>query len=89
MYSIALNDELVSETRQAFADDRLMNTWMQKQVEALLIEFNASQKAIREKARKAIEIMRMRSEQNGNSEMSLDDINNEIHLSRQARKTAL
>ncbi|MBQ6965525.1 MAG: hypothetical protein IJP82_07550 [Bacteroidaceae bacterium] len=89
MYSITLNDDLINETRRGFADEQAMDNWLQHQVETLLIEFNTSRKTIKENARKAIEAMRMRSEQNGNSEMSLDDINNEIRLSRQARKAVL
>lgn len=86
MYKIALNDELLQRTRRSFADDRRMDLWLQQQVETLLMNYNAEQDAIRQKARKAIEAMRNQSEQNGNVEMSLDDINREIQLSRQARK---
>lgn len=86
MYNLALNDELVRDTRQSFANDKEMTIWLQSQVEALLIEYNSTQQAIKRKARKAIEMMRTISENNGNSEMTLDDINREIQLAREARK---
>ena len=47
------------------------------------------EQATRQKARKAIEAMRLQSEQNGNDAMTLDDINNEIHQTRAVRKAAL
>lgn len=65
-----------------------MTAWLQRQVEALLMEFNSRQ-AIKANARKAIEAMRLQSEQNGNAELSLDDINKEIRLTRKARKAAV
>ena len=66
MYNICLDDELVRQTRQSFASDSLMTSWIQQQLEALLTDFNARQQAARQKARLAIEAMRMQSEQNGN-----------------------
>jgi hypothetical protein len=62
-----------------------MDKWLQQQVEALLSDFNAKQQVI-VNARKAIEAMRSQSEQSGNSEMSLDEINSEIRKTRMARK---
>ena len=88
-YNISLNDELVMQSRQSFASESAMTQWLQQQVEALLVSFNASQQATRQKARKAIEAMRLQSEQNGNDAMTLDDINNEIHQTRAVRKAAL
>jgi hypothetical protein len=84
-YNISLNDELVMQSRQSFASESAMTLWLQQQVEALLVSFNASQQAARQKARKAIEAMRLQSEQNGNDAMTLDDINDEI---RQTRATS-
>ena len=86
MYKIALNDELLQRTRQTFANQRLMDAWLQQQVEALLMSHNAEQEAIRQRARSAVEAMRNQSEQNGNAYMSLDDINREIQQVRQARR---
>ena len=84
MYNLALNDELVRRTRQSFANETDMTAWLQRQVEALLIEYNTTQQTVRSKAREAVEIMRNISEQNGNSEMTLEDINREIQLAREA-----
>ena len=88
MYSIPLNDNLVRDTRQSFADDAAMTEWLQQKVEVLLYEFNAMQQKKRD-ARKAIEAMRKQSEANGNADLSLEDINNEIRLARKVRKLAV
>lgn len=84
-YSITLNDELIKQTRSSFENEDAMDNWLQQQVEALLSDFNAKQQII-VNARKAIEAMRSQSEQSGNSEMSLDEINSEIRKTRLARK---
>ena len=89
MYNITLNDELVNEARQSFASETDMAVWLRKQVEALLVSYNASQQAARQKARLAIAAMRRQSEANGNADLSLDEINNEIHQVRTARRMAL
>ena len=88
IYNITLNDELVKETRQLFADETTMDAWLQQQVEALLKDFNARQ-AAKARARQAIAAMRRQSEENGNADMTLDEINNEIRLARQARKVTV
>lgn len=87
-YSITLSDELLRETRQAFEDETAMDDWLQQQVEALLTEFNARQ-AAKTRARRAIEAMRRQSEENGNVGMTLDEINNEIRLAREAKKVTV
>ncbi len=84
-YSITLNDELVKETRRSFSDETSMDVWLQRQVELLLMEFNAKQ-AAKSKARLAIEAMRRQSEANGNADMSIEDINKEIRLYRDSKK---
>ena len=89
MYSLTLNDELVQRTRQSFANETDITAWLQRQVEALLMEYNTKQQTIRRNARAAIAAMRRQSELNGNSEMTLEDINNEIYQARQARKAAV
>ena len=88
-YNISLNDELVMQSRQSFASESAMTQWLQQQVEALLVLFNARQQTARQKARQTIEAMRSQSEQNGNDAMTLDDINEEIRQARAARKAAL
>lgn len=86
MYNITLNDELVKETRRLFESEAAMKDWLQQQVEALLMAYNSSHISPRQKARLAIMAMRRQSEENGNSQMTLDEINNEIQLARQDRK---
>ena len=88
MYNLTLNDELVQRTRRSFANETDMTAWLQRQVEALLIEYNTAQQTVRRNARAAIATMRRQSELNGNSEMTLEDINNEILQARQVRKKA-
>lgn len=87
MYNLALDDELVRRTRQSFANEADMKAWLQRQVEALMIEYNTSQQTVRRSARAAIAAMRRQSELNGNAEMSLQDINTEIQQARLKRKT--
>ena len=87
MYNLALNDELVKRTRQSFANEADMTAWLQRQVEALMIEYNTSQQTVRRSARAAIAAMRRQSELNGNAEMSLQDINTEIQQARLSKKT--
>ena len=84
-YNITLNDELVKQTRSSFANEDAMDKWLQQQIEMILSDFNTKQ-MIRENARKAIDAMRLQSEQNGNSKMSLDEINSEIRETRSVRK---
>lgn len=89
MYKLSLNDELVQRTRKSFASDTDMTAWLQRQVEFLLMEYNKTQLAINRKAQEAIDVMRNISEQRGNSEMTLEEINREIQQARQARRTAV
>ncbi len=89
MYKLSLNDELVQRTRKSFASDTDMTAWLQRQVEFLLMEYNKTQLAINRKAQEAIDVMRNISEQRGNSEMTLEEINREIQQARQARRTTV
>ena len=84
-YNITLNDALVEKVRPSFADDQAMERWFQQQLEAVLVEYYALLEK-RAKARKAIEAIRQQSEQNGNSELTLDAINEEIRQARRERK---
>ena len=89
IYNITLNDELLNETRRSFASKTAMDAWLQQQVEAMLMSYNASQQAIRQNARQAIAAMRKQSEENGNATMTLDEINSEIRQARQNRKASV
>lgn len=84
-YNITLNDTLVEKVRPSFADDQALTLWLQQQIEELLLDFYARQE-VRTHARKAILAMRQQSESNGNSELTLDEINEEIRQARQERK---
>ena len=86
-YNITLNDALVEKVRPSFANEEALEQWLQQQIEAVLIEYYALQEK-RSKARKAIEAMRQQSELNGNSELTLDAINEEIRQARKERKNA-
>ena len=83
-YNITLNDQLVEQARSSFASEKALTVWLQQQVEALLTEYNTKQRSVVAKARMAIEAMRRQSEQNGNANLTLDEINKEI---RQTRRT--
>ena len=41
IYNITMSDELIRETRKSFASKDAMDTWLQQQVETLLVEHNA------------------------------------------------
>lgn len=84
-YNIILNDELVGKVRPSFADDQAWEQWLRQQLEAMLFNYCALMEK-RSKARKAIEAMRQQSERNGNSELTLDEINEEIRQAREERK---
>lgn len=89
-YSIKLDDSLVDQVRPSFSDDIALQRWLEEQLEYVLRQFYTKerQETLR-KAREAIEAMRQQSELNGNSELTLNEINEEIRLSREARKTAV
>lgn len=84
-YNITLNDSIIEKVRPSFADERDFELWLQKQIEELLLRFYSGQMA-RDRARTVIESMRQQSEGNGNSELTLDDINEEIRQARVERK---
>lgn len=84
-YNITLSDTLMEKVRPAFADDKALEQWLQQQMEELLLNFYLRQET-RNRARKAVAAMRQQSESNGNSEMTLDEINEEIRRARQERK---
>ena len=86
-YNITLNDSLVEKVRPSFADDQALELWLQQQIEALLLKYY-TQKDVRDRARKAVLAMRNQSEDNGNSELTIDEINAEIRQARQERKKA-
>ena len=87
-YNITLSDTLVEKVRPSFDDDKALELWLQRQIEELLLDYYTRQET-RQQARKAIAAMRQQSESNGNSELTLEEINAEILLARQERKNAI
>lgn len=85
-YNITLDDTIVEKVRPSFADDQALTLWLQQQIEELLLRHYTQQEK-RNRARKAVLAMRKQSEANGNSKMTLDEINAEIRQARQERKT--
>lgn len=87
-YNITLSDTLVEKVRPSFSDDNTLELWLQQQIEDLLLNLYQRQEA-QKHARKAIAAMRQQSEDNGNSELTLEEINAEIRRARQERKNAI
>jgi hypothetical protein len=86
-YNITLNDTLVEQVRDSFDDEQALERWLQEQMELALLQlYNNQRQAVLSKARQTIEDMRQHSEENGNSEMTLDEINEEIRQARLERK---
>ena len=89
-YSLKLDDSLVDQVRPSFSDDIALQRWLEEQLEHVLRQYYAKERqTVLRKAREAIEAMRQQSELNGNSELTLDEINEEIRQSREARKSAV
>ena len=89
-YNITLEDALVEKIRPSFANDQEFELWLKQQLEALLVKYYIEESERQQRlscARKAIDAMRQQSEQNGNAEMTLEDINEEIRQSRIERKS--
>ena len=84
-YNITLSDTLVEKVRPTFADDKALEQWLQLQMEDFLLNLYLRQET-RNRARKAVAAMRQQSESNGNSELTLDEINEEIRRARQERR---
>ena len=88
-YNITLNDTLVEQVRDSFDDEQALERWLQEQMELALLQlYNSQRRAVLSKARQTIEDMRQHSEENGNSELTLDEINEEIRKARLERKNA-
>ena len=84
-YNVRIDDAVMSRVRPHFKGEDAMQQWMEQQLQKVLMDYiDLSEKRL--SARHAIELMRMQSEQNGNSEMTLDDINEEIRQVRSRKK---
>ena len=84
-YNITLDETLLEKVRPSFADNNALELWLQERVEELLRNYYTQQE-VRNRARKAVLAMRQQSECNGNSELTLEQINTEIRQARQDRK---
>ena len=87
-YNTTLDDKLVNRIRPSFLGDAALERWLQLQIEEMLAKLYVEQQNTLACARESIEAMRIQSEQNGNSEMTLDEINEEIRLVRAERKAS-
>ena len=87
-YNITINDSIIEKVRPSFANEADFERWLQQQIEQLLLGYYSRQMA-QMRARKAIDSMRKQSEMNGNSELTLDEINEEICQARKERKDAV
>ena len=86
-YNIKIDDAVMEDVRPSITQGMAEDAWVQLQVEMLFTKLAASRRQeVFANARKAIAAMRKQSEINGNSRMSLDDINSEIREARAARK---
>ena len=87
-YNITLDETLVDKIRPSFADDEALELWIQQQLEELLLNLYLRQET-KNRARQAITAMRQQSEDNGNSELTLEEIDAEIRQAREDRKNAI
>lgn len=84
METMQLRAELFRELNPMLDSDEMLRK-MIAYVRSLFAAQQQEQQSA-QKARQAIEAMRLQSEQNGNADMTLDDINEEIRQVRAARK---
>ena len=79
---------VLHEPHHSYIEIADFERWLQQQIEQLLLGYYSRQMA-QMRARKAIDSMRKQSEMNGNSELTLDEINEEICQARKERKDAV
>ena len=84
METMQLRAELFRELNPMLDSDEMLRK-MIAYVRSLFAAQQQEQQSA-QKARQAIEAMRLQSEQNGNADMTLDEINEEIRQARAARK---
>ena len=87
METMQLRAELFRQMNPMLDSDVMLKK-MIAYVKSLFAAQQAEQAAA-QRARQAIEAMRLQSEQNGNDAMTLDDINDEIRQVRAARKAVV
>ena len=87
METMQLRAELFREMNPMLDSDEMLRKMIAYVRSLFALQQSVQQTA--QKARQAIEAMRQQSEQNGNANMTLDDINDEIRQARAARKTTV
>ena len=87
METMQLRAELFREMNPMLDSDEMLRKMIAYVRSLFALQQSEQQSA--QKARQAIEAMRLQSEQNGNANMTLDDINNEIQQARAARKATV
>jgi hypothetical protein len=86
MDTTTFNSSMVNNLWNVIQGLSLSSTDQRWLADRLFESAKADDIAILAQARKAIDEMRQQSEENGNSEMTLDEINAEIRAARHARK---
>ena len=86
MDTTTFNNSMVNNLWNVIQGLSLSSTDQRWLADRLFESAKADDIAIFAQARKAIDEMRQQSEENGNSEMTLDEINAEIRAARHARK---
>jgi len=86
MDTTTFNNSMVNNLWNVIQGLSLSSTDQRWLADRLFESAKADDIAILAQARKAIDEMRQQSEENGNSEMTLDEINAEIRAARHARK---
>ena len=86
MDTTTFNSSLVNNLWNVIQGLSLSSTDQRWLADRLFESAKADDIAILAQARKAIDEMRQQSEENGNSEMTLDEINAEIRAARHSRK---
>ena len=86
MSTATYNSNMVNNLWNVIQGLSLSSTDQRWLADRLFESATADDIAILAQARKAIDEMRQLSEENGNSEMTLDEINAEIRAARHARK---
>ena len=87
METMQLRAELFREMNPMLDSDEMLRKMIAYVRSLFALQQSEQQSA--QKARQAIEAMRLQSEQNGNANMTLDDINKEIQQARAARKATV
>jgi hypothetical protein len=86
MDTTTFNNSMVNNLWNVIQGLSLSSTDQRWLADRLFESAKADDIAILAQARKAIDEMRQQSEENGNSEMTLEEINAEIRAARHARK---